>query len=138
MNTDKKTKIAIYSRKSRFTGKGESIANQIEECKKYCIYMLHEKEENLRFQIYEDEGYSGKNFDRPAMRQLLGELQQYDYFVCYRLDRVSRSVSDFSTFVKKLEAAQVEFCICLRIFCTTKPMGRAMMILTSAFAELEQ
>lgn len=138
VNTDKKTKIAIYSRKSRFTGKGESIANQIEECKKYCIYMLHEKEENLRFQIYEDEGYSGKNFDRPAMRQLLGELQQYDYFVCYRLDRVSRSVSDFSAFVKKLEAAQVEFVSVSESFDTTKPMGRAMMNITSAFAELER
>ena len=130
--------VAVYSRKSRFTGKGESIANQVEECKKYCLYMLHEKEENITFTVFEDEGYSGKNLERPAMKKLLSELSQYDFFVCYRLDRVSRSVSDFSNFMKKLEAAGVEFISVSESFDTTKPMGRAMMNITSAFAELER
>ena len=49
-------RVAIYSRKSKFTGKGESIANQIEECKKYCRYMLHQEEERIHFAVYEDEG----------------------------------------------------------------------------------
>lgn len=132
------TRVAIYSRKSRFTGKGESIANQIEECRKYCLYMLHKQEENIEFVVYEDEGYSGKDFERPAMKKLLGELAQYDFFVCYRLDRVSRSVSDFSNFIKKLELADVEFISVSESFDTTKPMGRAMMNITSAFAELER
>lgn len=131
-------RVAIYSRKSKFTGKGESIANQIEECKKYCLYMLHKPEENIKFTVYEDEGYSGKDLERPAMKKLLGELMQYDFFVCYRLDRVSRSVSDFSNFIKKLERADVEFISVSESFDTTKPMGRAMMNITSAFAELER
>lgn len=131
-------RVAIYSRKSRFTGKGESIANQIEECKKYCLYLLHKPEENIEFVIYEDEGYSGKDLKRPAMKKLLGELAQYDFLVCYRLDRVSRSVSDFSNFIKKLEQAGVEFISVSESFDTTKPMGRAMMNITSAFAELER
>ncbi len=131
-------RVAIYSRKSRFTGKGESIANQIEECKKYCLYMLHQPEESIEFIVYEDEGYSGKDFERPAMKKLLGELTQYDFFVCYRLDRVSRNVSDFSNFIKKLELAEVEFISVSESFDTTKPMGRAMMNITSAFAELER
>ncbi len=132
------TRIAIYSRKSRFTGKGESIANQIEECKKYCEYMLHAEENNMEFTVYEDEGYSGKDLERPAMKRLLSEIGQYDFFVCYRLDRVSRSVSDFSNFIKKLELANVEFISVSESFDTTKPMGRAMMNITSAFAELER
>lgn len=132
------TRIAIYSRKSRFTGKGESIANQVDECRKYCLYMLHKPEESIEFVVYEDEGYSGKDFERPAMKKLLGELAQYDYFVCYRLDRVSRSVSDFSNFIKKLEMADVAFVSVSESFDTTKPMGRAMMNITSAFAELER
>ncbi len=131
-------RVAIYSRKSKFTGKGESIANQIEECKKYCLYMLHKSEKNIKFTVYEDEGYSGKDLERPAMKKLLGELAQYDFFVCYRLDRVSRSVSDFSNFIKKLERADVEFISVSESFDTTKPMGRAMMNITSAFAELER
>ena len=132
------TRIAIYSRKSRFTGKGESIANQVDECRKYCLYMLHKPEESIEFVVYEDEGYSGKDFERPAMKKLLGELAQYDYFVCYRLGRVSRSVSDFSNFIKKLEVADVAFVSVSESFDTTKPMGRAMMNITSAFAELER
>ena len=132
------TRIAIYSRKSRFTGKGESIANQVDECRKYCLYMLHKPEESIEFVVYEDEGYSGKDFERPAMKKLLGELAQYDYFVCYRLGRVSRSVSDFSNFIKKLEMADVAFVSVSESFDTTKPMGRAMMNITSAFAELER
>lgn len=131
-------RVAIYSRKSKFTGKGESIANQIEECKKYCLYMLHQEEERIHFVVYEDEGYSGKNFQRPAMKKLLEDLAQYDFLVCYRLDRVSRSVSDFSNFIKKLELANVAFLSVSESFDTTKPMGRAMMNITSAFAELER
>lgn len=138
MNMNQRTRIAIYSRKSRFTGKGESIANQIEECKKYCGYMLHAEEKNMEFTVYEDEGYSGKDLERPAMKRLLSEIGQYDFFVCYRLDRVSRSVSDFSNFIKKLELAGVEFISVSESFDTTKPMGRAMMNITSAFAELER
>lgn len=138
MNMNQRTRIAIYSRKSRFTGKGESIANQIEECKKYCGYMLHAEEKNMEFTVYEDEGYSGKDLERPAMKRLLSEIGQYDFFVCYRLDRVSRSVSDFSNFIKKLEVAGVEFISVSESFDTTKPMGRAMMNITSAFAELER
>ncbi len=131
-------RVAIYSRKSKFTGKGESIANQIEECKKYCRYMLHQEEERIHFAVYEDEGYSGKNFQRPAMKKLLEDLAQYDFLVCYRLDRVSRSVSDFSNFIKRLELANVAFLSVSESFDTTKPMGRAMMNITSAFADLER
>ncbi len=53
-------KIAIYSRKSVFTGKGESIENQIELCKNYCNTYVNSGN-NLEYIIYEDEGFSGKN-----------------------------------------------------------------------------
>ena len=50
--------IAIYSRKSRFTGKGESVGNQIELCREYI--RLHYGEKALgETDIYEDEGFSG-------------------------------------------------------------------------------
>ena len=51
-------KIAIYSRKSKFTGKGESIGNQIELCKDYIRNMFGEKYVEL-CEVFEDEGFSG-------------------------------------------------------------------------------
>ena len=56
--------IAIYSRKSKFTGKGESIENQIIKCKKF-IYFKFSDIPDKEIEIYIDEGFSGKNEDRP-------------------------------------------------------------------------
>ena len=52
--------VAIYSRKSIFTGKGDSIENQIEMCKDYYIRMYGN---DCTFLIYEDEGFSGGNIN---------------------------------------------------------------------------
>jgi len=60
-------KAAIYSRKSVFTGKGESIENQVQMCKNYAKRILNIKE----FIIYEDEGFSGSNINRPKFKELL-------------------------------------------------------------------
>lgn len=54
-------KIAIYSRKSRFTGKGESIGNQVELCRAYVISHYGDDAAN-KIVVYEDEGFSGGNF----------------------------------------------------------------------------
>ena len=52
--------IAIYSRKSKFTGKGDSIENQVEMCRDYIG--LHYPNEEHHIEVFEDEGFSGKNF----------------------------------------------------------------------------
>ena len=67
-------KIAIYSRKSKFTGKGESINNQIETCIEYVKREPAYKDLNISdddFLIYEDEGYSGKNINRPQFQRMI-------------------------------------------------------------------
>ena len=100
-------KIAIYSRKSVFTGKGESIENQIELCKEYCNKnYLGEKIEYL---IYEDEGFSGGNTNRPQFQQLLknAKTKKFNALICYRLDRISRNVADFSTTLELLQANNI-------------------------------
>ena len=63
----------IYSRKSVETGRGESVENQIALCKNY----LHTRfpNEPLTICIYEDEGFSGKNTDRPQFQQMLFDLR---------------------------------------------------------------
>ncbi|MGN2347246.1 recombinase family protein [Clostridium cagae] len=130
--------IAIYSRKSVFTGKGESIENQIELCKEYCT--LHYKDENIEYTIYEDEGFSGKNLNRPKFKELINEIKRskYDVLICYRLDRISRNVADFSSTLELLQKYNTHFVSIKEQFDTSTPMGRAMIYIASVFAQLER
>ena len=102
-------KAAIYSRKSKFTGKGESIENQIQLCKEHGMKFLGIAEKD--FAIYEDEGFSGGNTNRPQFRKLLNDAKtkKFDILICYRLDRISRNVSDFSQLIKELNKCNVNF-----------------------------
>jgi DNA invertase Pin-like site-specific DNA recombinase len=131
-------KIAIYSRKSVFTGKGESIDNQIELCKNYCENYLKDKE--LEYLIYEDEGFSGKNTNRPRFQELLNDVktQKIHILICYRLDRISRNVADFSSTLELLQNNNCDFISIKEQFDTSTPMGRAMIYIASVFAQLER
>jgi site-specific DNA recombinase len=126
---------AIYSRKSKITGSGESITNQIELCTHEGNH-LGIKE----FIIYEDEGFSGKNIKRPQFQKMLSDAREnkFDVIICYRLDRISRNVSDFSTLIKKLDSLHISFISVNEKFDTSTPMGRAMMYIASVFAQLER
>ncbi len=130
-------KIAIYSRKSVFTGKGDSVENQIQLCKEYIN--LHYPGNN-EIQIYEDEGFSGGNINRPMFQNLLKDAREkkFDCLICYRLDRISRNVSDFSTLIEELNTLNISFVSIKEQFDTSTPMGRAMMYISSVFAQLER
>ncbi|KAF5066509.1 hypothetical protein DSECCO2_263070 [anaerobic digester metagenome] len=132
-------KFFIYSRKSVYTGKGESIDNQIEMCKQYVFTKFPDATVN-DFSIYEDEGFSAKNTERPKFQQMLRDikLKKPDYVVCYRLDRISRNVSDFSTLIEELNQRSISFICIKEEFDTSKPMGKAMMYIASVFAQLER
>jgi site-specific DNA recombinase len=80
-------RIAIYSRKSKFTGKGESIGNQVELCKEYI--RLHYGEEVAEsILIFEDKGFSGGNLNRPDFKRMMNAANQHKFkaVVVYRLD----------------------------------------------------
>ncbi len=126
----------IYSRKSVATGRGDSIGNQVELCRRHIAERLGEGEISL----FEDEGYSGKTCDRPEFRRMLAELRREppDFLVCYRLDRISRSVSDFSALIEELNRRGVAFVCVSEEFDTSRPMGKAMMYIASVFAQLER
>jgi len=131
--------IAIYSRKSKFTGKGESIGNQVELCREYI--RLHFGEEDAKKAIvFEDEGFSGGNINRPAFKRMMAQLERKEIkaLVVYRLDRVSRNVSDFAGMVESLNRRDVTFVSISEHFDTSTPMGRAMMYISSVFAQLER
>lgn len=131
-------KIAIYSRKSKFTGKGESIGNQIEMCQDYI--KTHYPEEQHIISVFEDEGFSGKNFNRPQFQQMIAieKSNPFDLIIVYRLDRISRNVGDFSSLIDQLNSYHTAFVCIKEQFDTATPMGRAMMNIAAVFAQLER
>lgn len=129
-------KAAIYTRKSKFTSGGESIENQINLCKQYARDMLSIND----FQVYEDEGFSGGSTDRPGFRKMLSDSGKgkFNVILCYRIDRISRNVADFSRLIMDLENLNVSFISIREQFDTSTPMGRAMMNIAAVFAQLER
>ena len=133
------TCIAIYSRKSRFTGKGESIGNQVELCRAYIA--AHEGPEALAsLVVYEDEGFSGGNLNRPAFQAMMKAAREKRLraIIVYRLDRISRNISDFAALIGTLSQLGVAFISIREQFDTGTPMGRAMMYIASVFSQLER
>ena len=132
-------KFAIYSRKSRFTGKGESIGNQIDECRRYIMTRFPDTKESDIF-IYEDEGYSGKNTKRPQFQQMMTEEERepFDLIVVYRLDRISRNMADFAVLMDKLTKKDTSFYSTNERFDTSTLSGQMMMTISAAFAQFER
>ena len=130
--------IAIYSRKSKYTGKGESVENQIQLCREYAIKHLGAVESDIA--VYEDEGFSGGNIKRPEFQKLLQDIghKKISTLICYRLDRISRNVADFSGILELLIQNNVDFVSIRESFDTSTPMGKAMVYISSVFAQLER
>lgn len=129
-------KIAIYSRKSKFTGIGESIENQIQMCKDYSANKFNDG--SIEYSIFEDEGFTGSNINRPEFKKMMKSIKEYDVLICYRLDRISRNVADFSSTLEILQANNCDFISIKEQFDTSSPMGRAMIYIASVFAQLER
>lgn len=129
--------FAIYSRKSKQTGKGASIQYQIDCCKEYIVN--HFGEQN-NIHIFEEKGISAKNTERMQFQNmmLLAQQKKLDYIVCYRLDRISRNVGDFAVLIQQLSLWDTAFISVQEQFDTSTPSGRAMMYMASVFAQLER
>ena len=131
--------IAVYTRKSKYTGKGESIANQIELCLNYLKLKFGE-DVTKRVVIFEDEGFTGANTNRPEFQRMMNELKNGNYcmLVVYKLDRVSRNVLDFCELKDNLNNWDISFISVTENFDTTTPIGNAMLMIASVFAQLER
>lgn len=132
-------KFAIYCRKSKFTGKGDSIETQIEKCKGY-IALNFDITDDSEFMIYIDEGFSGKNTKRPDYQKMMKACHNHEIkaIVCYKLDRISRNTIDFSLLLEELKELKIDFISATQPFNTTDPTGEAMIKITSVFADLER
>jgi len=129
----------IYSRKSKFTGKGESIENQIELCRQFIASHIS-PEAAEKALVYEDEGFSGGTLERPQFKRMMADShkQQFAAIVVYRLDRISRNIGDFAKLIEELSDRHIDFISIREQFDTSSPMGRAMMYIASVFSQLER
>lgn len=123
---------AIYARQSVDKADSISIESQIE----FCKYELRGEP----FEIYQDKGYSGKTIHRPEFQRMLQGVRAGNIkrVICYKLDRCSRSILDFSNLMDEFQQNGVEFISCTEKFDTSTPMGRAMLNICIVFAQLER
>ena len=131
--------IVIYSRKSKFTGKGESVENQIEMCRQY-IRLQFGDDAARQALVYEDEGFSGGTLERPQFKKMMADAKEKNFraVVVYRLDRISRNIGDFAKLIEQLNRMKIDFISIKEQFDTSSPMGRAMMYISSVFSQLER
>lgn len=131
--------IAIYPRKSVYRDNSDSVQVQVQLCKEYAGVIY--KGENLEFRIYDkDEGFSGKNTNRPSFQELMADVKNnlVDVVMVYKLDRISRNVQEFSAMYSVFQQHNVSFVSVKESFDTTTPMGRTVMYILAAFAQLER
>ena len=86
--------------------------------------------------VYMDDGYTGTNPNRPALRELMSHLDEVDTLYVWRLDRLSRSVRDWSNIMAELAEADVGFVSVSERFDFSSPFGKAALNMLATFAEL--
>lgn len=123
---------AIYARQSLDKKDSVSIETQIEKCKKLC-----ETENPLE---YSDKGFSGKNTDRPDLQMLIKEIEKnkISKVIVYKLDRISRNITDFYKLYEIMKKHNCEFLSVKDKFDTETSTGRAMMGILVVFAQMER
>jgi DNA invertase Pin-like site-specific DNA recombinase len=135
-------RCAIYTRKSTTMGLEQefnSLDAQREACEAYVRSQAGAGWQGVDAH-YDDGGFTGANIDRPAFQRLLADIDadRIDVVVVYKLDRVSRSLLDFATVMKRLNDAGVSFVSVTQNFSTTDAVGRMTLNLLATFAEFER
>lgn len=132
-------RIGIYPRKSVYRDNSDSVSVQVKMCKDYAGIVF--RDESLEFFVYDkDEGFSGKNTNRPSFQELMKDVKsnKLDVVMVYKLDRISRNVKEFSSMYETMQDHDVAFVSVKESFDTSTPIGRTVMYILAAFAQLER
>jgi DNA invertase Pin-like site-specific DNA recombinase len=138
----KAIRCAIYTRKSTEEGLDQdfnSLDAQRESAEAYIRSQAHEGWKLVPTR-YDDGGFSGGNLERPALGALLDDIKagKVDCVVVYKVDRLSRSLMDFSRLVEVFEEHGVSFVSVTQQFNTTHSMGRLTLNILLSFAQFER
>ena len=138
----RRSRCAVYTRKSSEEGldmEFNSLDAQREACEAYVTSQKAEGWVALR-DHYDDGGFSGGTLDRPALKQLISDIEAglIDVIVVYKIDRLSRSLMDFARLVEVFDRNNVTFVSVTQSFNTTTSMGRLTLNILLSFAQFER
>ena len=128
--------IALYARKSIERENSIYCETQLE----YCKSVIKPEERSEKTVEFVDNGYSGGNVDRDGFQKMMREVEKgkISKIIVYRLDRISRSLSDFVNILNTLKEHNVEFISSQESFDTSSPYGEMIVKILMIFAEFER
>lgn len=135
-------RCAIYTRKSTDEGLDQefnSLDAQREACEAYAVSQRHEGWVVLPNR-YDDGGFTGANMERPALQRLMNDIEagMVDLILVYKVDRLSRSLLDFTKLVEVFDQCGVSFVSITQSFNTSTAMGKLVLNILLSFAEFER
>src|SRR2546429_1514357 len=138
----KRVRSAIYTRKSSDEGLEQafnSLDAQREACAAFILSQKHEGWAVLPA-LYDDGGFSGGTMERPALKRLIADIEagEIDVVVVYKVDRLTRALSDFAKLVEVFDRRGVSFVSITQQFNTTTSRGRLTPNVLLSFAQFEQ
>jgi site-specific DNA recombinase len=139
---NQRMRCAIYTRKSTDEGLDRtfnSLDAQREACEAYIKSQQHEGWQAIATH-YDDGNFSGGNMERPALRQLMADIQagKVSVVVVYKVDRLTRSLADFAKIIEHFDKHKVSFVSVTQHFNTTSSMGRLTLNVLLSFAQFER
>ena len=143
MNRTKKlVRCAIYTRKSTEDGLEQeynSLDAQYDACTAYALSQRHEGW-TVTKDRYDDGGFSGGTLERPGLKRLLADIEsgKVDIILLYKIDRLTRLLSDFAKIVEILDRNGASFVSITQSFNTTTSMGRLTLNMLLSFAQFER
>src|ERR1700710_578959 len=135
-------RCAVYTRKSSEEGLEQEF-NSLDAQREACeAYVASQRAEGWTLvpDRYDDGGFSGGTLERPALKRLRADIEagKVDVVVVYKIDRLSRSLMDFSRLVELFDQHKVTFVSVTQSFNTTTSMGRLTLNVLLSFAQFER
>ncbi len=138
----KRIRCAIYTRKSTEDGLEQDFNTLHAQRESGEAYIASQKAEGWVClpKLYDDGGFTGGNMERPALKRLLADIEagEIDCVVVYKVDRLSRSLLDFSRLMEVFDRREVSFVSVTQQFNTTHSMGRLTLNILLSFAQFER
>jgi len=138
----RRMRCAVYTRKSTDEGLDQEYNSIDAQRDAGHAYIASQRAEGWIpvADDYDDPAFSGGNMERPALRRLMLDIEsgKVDIVVVYKIDRLTRSLADFSKMVEVFERFGVSFVSVTQQFNTTTSMGRLMLNILLSFAQFER
>ena len=138
----RRLRCAVYTRKSSDEGLDQEYNSIDAQRDAGHAYIASQRSEGWIAvnDDYDDPAFSGGNMERPALKRLMADIEagKIDVIIIYKIDRLTRSLTDFSAMVGVFERFGVSFVSVTQQFNTTTSMGRLMLNILLSFAQFER